>query len=100
MAKRRLNYGLVKTLYRAGYTTKEIGYLLSVNSGSISKVLRKEGEPTRQRGKQPTKHPVIDMCNQEETRATVYSLKENGIPTRVISYVVGISEQEIIKWDE
>lgn len=98
MAKRRLNYGLVIKLYKVGYTTKEIGRLLNINSGSVSKILHKEGIPTRPRGTRLLKEPLISLCTEEEVKATVYELVSKGVPSKVISFVVGVTQLRIEEW--
>jgi|SRR5690625_307635 len=64
--KRRIDYTLVTALYENNYGQVAIGKMLESPHGHISKVLRKEGVVTRERGKvvQPVPFPKMSKDDQ------------------------------------
>lgn len=68
MAKnRRLDYELVTTLYENNYGQVAIGKMLSSPHGHISKVLRKQGVQTRERGEVVVPVPFPKMSKEAQS---------------------------------
>lgn len=97
MGFRKLDYDLVINLYRAGYTTKEIGAMLGCVHGTISKVLKKRNEPTRERGviipKAPLNKVFVDSFERGEVMTHMMAI---GMSDKAVANAFQITDEQLI----
>lgn len=98
MAEKKLDYSLVVRLYRAGYNMTSIAKMVNSVNGHISKVLRKEGEPTRKRGEVVTPTPMKDVFETKEERGYMYEkLLANGYSQYDVADIFGQAQSTVSK---
>lgn len=98
MAERKLNYKMIIELYRAGHNMTSIAKMTGSVNGHISKVLRKEGEPTRKKGEIVKAAPLKDVFESRDEKCEMYEeLLANGYSQYDVADMFGQAQSTVSK---
>lgn len=98
MANKKLDYTVVEVLYLGGYNMTKIADMLGSVNGHISKVLRKEGVPTRKRGEVVEPKPLKELYATVNERGYIIELLlENGYSQYAVADEFGMAQSSISK---